>query len=157
MGHLLPIYPTIEPKKQNLEKMKKIPGDIIILRLCKTNDDHMTHGSWDTERDRQFFFILDHFCPVTPVTTQKIKILNNEKNARRYHFTQVYQKWQSYDVWFLTDRIFLSFWAIFCPFTPLKTWKNNILKNTWRYQFPQVYEKSWSHAILFLRYGTWRM
>ena len=36
----------------------------------------------------------------------------------------MYHKWLSYDVWFLrywvqqTD-FFLSFWAIFCPFTPI--------------------------------------
>ena len=57
--------------RQNLEKMKKTPGDIIILHLCKTNDDHMTHGSWDMERDRHIFFfsfwtIFALFLPQQP-------------------------------------------------------------------------------------------
>ena len=150
--------------RQNLEKMKKTPGDIIILHLCKTNDDHMTHGSWDMERDRHIFFF--HFGPFLPCSSR-----NNPKN-------QNFEEWKKYqeisfytsvpkmtiircmvpETWSATDRIFLSFWAIFCPFTPLKTWKNNILKNTWRYHhFIQVYQKSWSYAILFLRYGTWWM
>ena len=44
----------------------------------------------------------------------------------------MYQKWQSYDVWFqryqLQGQNFLSFWTIFCTFTPLKTQKIKILK-----------------------------
>ena len=35
LGHFLPFYPTNNPKNQNFEKMKKNPGDIIILHLCK--------------------------------------------------------------------------------------------------------------------------
>ena len=45
-----------------------------------------------------------------------------KKNCWRYHhFTHVYQKPQSCEVQFLRYgvRIFLSFWAIFCPFNPL--------------------------------------
>ena len=51
------------------------------------------------------------FCPFTPLTALKIKLNKNEKNIWRYHhFTQVYQKLGSDDVWFLrygvrqTDR-----------------------------------------------------
>ena len=43
----------------------------------------------------------------------------------------MYHKWQSYDVWFLRYEVwqsFLSFWAIFCPFTPLTTQKIKIKK-----------------------------
>ena len=43
----------------------------------------------------------------------------------------VYQKWQSYDVWFLRYGVllrFLSFWTIFCPFNSLRTQKIKILK-----------------------------
>ena len=54
------------------------------------------------------------------------KFQNNEKNTRRYHhFTQVYQKSWSYAILFLRDMVrdgcncYFSFWAIFCPFTPL--------------------------------------
>ena len=67
-------------------------------------------------------------------------------------------------IWFLvpkisssTDRIFLSSWAFFCPFTPLTPWKRKYQKwkKPWRYHhFTQVYQKSWSSAILFQRYGT---
>ena len=47
----------------------------------------------------------------------------------------------------------LSFWAVFCLFTPLTTHKN-----AWRYHhFTQVYQKLWSYTTLFLIYGMWRM
>ena len=58
-------------------------------------------------------------------TLKNLKNQNFEKmkkNCWRYHhFTHVYQKPQSCEVQFLRYgvRIFLSFWAIFCPFNPL--------------------------------------
>ena len=81
---------------------------------------------------------------------------------RCHHFTHLYQKSQSYNVWFLRykawQRVFLSFWAIFCSFTPNRL-KNQFIKNeknTWRYHlFTLIYHK-W-HLFLrhvwFLRYG----
>ena len=47
MGHFLTFFPT-PPKNQNIwnfEKMKKLAGDIIILRKCTKNHDHMRYGS----------------------------------------------------------------------------------------------------------------
>ena len=85
IGHFLLFYPSpLSPpknlKNQNFEKMNK-SGDII-LHICTTNDDHMMYGSWDTDRNRQnflSFIFLDHFCPNTPLTTRKIKILKQWK------------------------------------------------------------------------------
>ena len=91
-------------KNQNFEKMKKTPEDIIILQVCTINDSHMMYGSWDMECNEQnFLSFWTVFFPFTPLTTQNIKILQKwQKNTwRYYHFTQVYHKWQSYDVWFL--------------------------------------------------------
>ena len=68
--------------------MKKTSGDII-LHMCTINNDHM-YSFWDMECNRQSFLSFwVIFCPFTPLTTQKIKINNNEKNARGYHFTCV--------------------------------------------------------------------
>ena len=50
-----------------------------------------------------------------------------KNNSGYYHFIHVYHKWKSYDVCFLRYEAwqsFLPFWAIFCPFTPLTTQKN---------------------------------
>ena len=63
-------------KNQNFEKIKKTVGDIIILHTCTKNHDHMMHGFWDTELDRQNFLSLwTIFCPFTQLTTWKIKNL----------------------------------------------------------------------------------
>ena len=43
-----------------LKKWKKIAGDIIILRMCTKNHNHMRYSSWNTEKDK-FFVILGHF------------------------------------------------------------------------------------------------
>ena len=69
---------------------------------------------------------------------EKSDFWKNERLCWRYHhFTNVYQKSQSYDVQFLRYEVrqnFLSFWTIFCPFNPLppnnqeilKKWKNHL-------------------------------
>ena len=97
-----PPPPPKNLKNQSFGKMKNKPEDIIVLHLQTTNDDHMMNGSWDMERDRQnFLSFWTIFCPFTPLTTQKFKILKKWKNVHRYyHFKHVYHKWKSYDVWF---------------------------------------------------------
>ena len=67
-------------KNQNVGKMKKRTGAIIILQMCTTND---IDGSWGMECDRQnslsFWTIFCTFTP-PPLTTCKIKILKKWKN-----------------------------------------------------------------------------
>ena len=60
-------YPTNNLKNQNLEKMKKALGDIIILHMCTINDNHIMYVSWDMERkghNLQSFWTI--FCSFTP-------------------------------------------------------------------------------------------
>ena len=61
------------------------------------------YGPWDIVHDRHNFPLFrDIFCSFTPLETREIKILKKWRNAWRYYrFTHVYQKWQSYHVWFL--------------------------------------------------------
>ena len=120
------------------------------------------------ECDRQnFLSFWTIFCPFTLLTTWKIKILKNEKKKKNpgdIIIFQVYQKWQSYDVWFLRYETKQTEFFCHCgPFLPfyltnnpkkLKFWKNEnthggdiILKT-------QVHQKLWWYAILFLRYST---
>ena len=75
LDRFLTFYPPNNPKNQNFEKMKKTPGNIIILRMCTINDNHMMCGSWDIEGDGQIslsFWTI--FCPFTHLKTRKIKI-----------------------------------------------------------------------------------
>ena len=77
-----PSPPLTTQKIQNFEKMKKLPGDIIILHRCTINHNHIMFGSWDMECDEQnFLSFWTNFCPFTPLTTWKIKILKNWKNS----------------------------------------------------------------------------
>ena len=84
LGHFLPFNLPNNLKNQSFEKM---PGNIIILHLHTTNDDHMMYGSWDMEPDRQNFLSFQTiFCPFTHVTTQKIKILKTMLNQVKPRF-----------------------------------------------------------------------
>ena len=79
----------------------------------------LRHGVWQTE----FFVIKTPFSLLTPLITQKIKILKKWKKAwRQYHFTHVYHKWKSYMMcgsWDMEPdrKNFLSFCTILYPFT----------------------------------------
>ena len=59
-------------KNQNFEKMKKTPGNIIILHMCTKNYDQMMYGSWDMVCDRcNYFSFLGHFFPFYPPNSLK--------------------------------------------------------------------------------------
>ena len=96
-------FSPLTTQKIKILKLKKTPGDIIILYICTINDNHMMYGFWYKKCDQQFFVILDCFLPFYPsYGPRKSKFKKNEKNTwRYYHFTNVHYKWQSYDVWFL--------------------------------------------------------
>ena len=97
-GSFLPLYrPSRKTQKSEFWKHEKITIDITILHKCTKNHNHMRYGSWDTEWDRQKKLFWDIFCPFTPLTTQKIKILKKWKK----HPEMVYQKSRSGDVCFL--------------------------------------------------------
>ena len=107
LDYFLPFYPTNNPKNRNFEKMKKPPGDIIILHKCTKNNDHILYCSWDMARDRcNLFFFLGYFValipPPLPNSPKNQNFSKNEKNLWRYHhFTHVHQKLWSDNVHFL--------------------------------------------------------
>ena len=55
----------------------------------------------------------------------------------------------------MTDVFFFSFWAIFCPFTPLKTLKIKIKekneKKVWRYHQLHMCTTNHDHMLHFSR------
>ena len=140
-----------------------------MLNMCNINDNHMMYGSWDTECNRPNFLLFwTIFCPFTPLTAQKIKILQKWKKKKnsgdiislqkcnRNHDHILHCSWNM-----VHDRCncYFSFWAIFCLFTPLTAQKIKTLKkwkkNTWRYHhFKYVYRELWSDDVWFLRYGA---
>ena len=129
----LPFYLFTDPENQNFENIKIVPGDIIILHMCTINGNHMMYVSWDMEHDRHnFLSFWTVSCPFTPppsLTTQKIRILQKmKKNTwRYYHFTHVYNKWQSCNEWFLKHGarqteffVILDSFLLFYPSNNLK-------------------------------------
>ena len=130
LGQFLPFYPRKNQKNQNFEKMKKFTGDIIILRVCTKNHNHMMYGSWDTEWDGQNFC---HFGPFFAILPGKSKFWEQEKSTWKcYHFTHVYQKLWSYDVCFLRYGVrqteFFAILGDFLPFYTPTTRKTKTLK-----------------------------
>ena len=67
------------------------------------NLNDMIYSSWDIEQNRLKLIILGHFLPFYPPNNQENQNFEKMKEStwRYYHFTHVYHKWQSYDVWFL--------------------------------------------------------
>ena len=148
--------------------MKKTLGDIIILHMHSKNGNHMMYVSWDIDcngKNSLSFWTI--FCPLTPLTAWKIKILKKWKKKhgdiiilQKCTINDNHMIYGSWDMKHERDN-FLSFWTtVFCPFTPNNVKNQIFLKNekTWRYHhFTIVYQESWSYAILFLRYGMWQM
>ena len=83
----------------------------------------MIYSSSDIQQNILKLVILGHFLPFCLLKTPKIKIVKNEKICWRYHhFTIVYQKSLSYDVWFLRYGVrqteFFVMMDRFLPFYP---------------------------------------
>ena len=107
-------------------------------------------------RQTEFFLILDHFLPFYLPPPNNPENQNYEKNGNKYlvpgDIIIVTDKCNKYDnhmiygFWGMKHnrQVFLSFWANFCPFTPLATQKNQNFekKPIWRYHhFTQVEPK----------------
>ena len=76
-----PFTPLTTQQVKILKIMKKAPGDNMILHRYQKS--HMLYCSWDIACDRcnfHFSFWVI-FCPCTPITAWKIKILKKMKKA----------------------------------------------------------------------------
>ena len=163
LGRFLPFYPTNNPKNQNLEKMKKTPGDII-LQMCTINDNHMMYGSWDMEHARQkFLSFWTIFCPFTLLTTWKIKIL---KKGTPGDIIILHKRTKNHDhmLHCSCDRMrdgcdfYFSFWAIFCHFTPITTKKIKIKKKREKKKHLEISSFcTCVPRIMITMYSSWNM
>ena len=114
LGQFLPFYPRKNPKNQNFEKMKKFTGDIIILRVCTKNHNHMMYGSWDTEWDGQNFC---HFGPFFAILPGKSKFW--EMLSFYTCVPKIMVIWCMLpEIWSATDRIFCYFGRFFALLHP---------------------------------------
>ena len=129
LGHFLPSDPPNSPKNQNFEKNEKKNNNnwryyhfTYVFHKWKSYDVwFLRYGAGQTE----FFLTDDLFFVYLPPNNPENQNFEKWKKRVAISFTQVYHKWQSYDAWFLR---YVSFWVIFCSFTPLTTQKIKILK-----------------------------
>ena len=105
--------------------------------MLTIKQDHMMYVSWDIKcKGQSFFSFWTNFCPLTLLTTQAIKILKKKKKKTHQmlsFYTCVPQMTiMMYGSWNIKHKSqnFLSFSAIFCPFTALTVHKIKILKKT---------------------------
>ena len=118
LEHFFPFY----PENKILEKKKKTPRGITILKMNTINDNHIMHGSSNKESNRDnFLSFWTIFGPFNTLTTKNIKILKTWKHWI-YYFTSVHHKWQPDDVWFLRyGEQWAEFFVILDNFFPLLT------------------------------------
>ena len=109
-----------------------------------------------------FFAILPLYGP------RKSKCWKNERKKNRLEIIIILQMCTINDSHMMYGSLdmecngqnFLSFWTVFCPFTPRTTQKIKILKK-WKkawgyYHFTHMYHKWHSNDVWFLRYEAWQ-
>ena len=106
---------------------------------------------------------MGHFLPFYSLKNQKNQNFEKTKKLPKISsfYTKTTMRYSSWDAeW--DKHIFLSFWAIFCHFTPLTVWKIKTLKKRKRKKhlemssFYTVHQKSQSYDVCFLRDGVWQ-
>ena len=121
LGNFLPFYLLTTKFWKN----EKTLGDIIILRMCTIHDNHMMYGSWDMERDGQYFLSFwTVFCSFTPLTTRKIKLLKKwKKNLTMSSFYTNVPKimiicYTIPEIQCMTDVILIFYFGLFFTLLP---------------------------------------
>ena len=128
-----PFTSPTAPKIKISTKMKKTPGDIIILHKSTKNHDHRLYCSWDTACDEcncylsfwVTFCLFTHHPPSHP-NSQKNENSKKKKKKKpgdiiilhmctKTHDHMLYYSWDM-----VRDRCncCFSFWAFVFPFTP---------------------------------------
>ena len=104
---------------------------------------------------------------MTCLNSTKVAMEVKKTTWRHHHFTYMYHKWQSYDVWFLRygawQTQFFDILDHFLPiYPPNNPKKSKFLKNKKKHMeissfYIYVCQKLWSNDVWFLRYGEWWM
>ena len=108
---------------------KRTPGDIINLQVGTIYDNHVLYGCWNMKRIRQFFCHSGPFFALyTPMDQENQDFEKIKKPPEDIIISQmctINDGHIMYGSWDMecNGHNFLSFWAIFCPFTPLWTRK----------------------------------
>ena len=142
------------------KKLKKTPGNVIILHLCTKNPDDMIYSSWDVEHDGLKLVILGHLLHFYPLKTQKFRM--SEKWRRLLEISSFYTCAPKITIMWCTvfdnsetDRIFGHFLNFYPPSDQkikiLKKWKKHLEMSSFH---TCVYQKSQSYDVYFSRNGV---
>ena len=133
-------------KNQNFEKMKKTPQDTTILHMCTINHNHMMYVTWDIKCDRYYFLSFwSIFCPFTPLTAQKIKIL---KKWKKFMETSSFyisvpkitiRRCTVPQIWCVTDVIIFHFGPFFTLLPPNSPKYQNFKKRIKHLEISSLY------------------
>ena len=155
------LFSPLTTRKIKILKLKKTLEHIIILHICTINENHdvwfLSYGAPQTE----FFCHSGLFLALlSPYGPRKSKFWKNEQNTWYYHFTNVYHKWKSYDLWFLRYGVqqieFFVIFNCFWPFTPPTTQKIKILKK-WKKPGDIIILHRCTKNNDHMMYGCWNM
>ena len=142
LGHFLPFYPPKNLKNQNFEKWKNLLEILsFYTSVPKITLIWCTVPQIQSETENIFYHSGPFFALLpprpTPLMILKIKILKKKKWKRRLETLSFYRYMCTINVDHMTYSSWnircnrpkcLSFWAIFCPFSPLTTRKIKILQ-----------------------------
>ena len=185
LGHFLPFYPLKTPKIKIL-KNEKICWRYHHFTHVYQKSQYMICVVPEIQSETdiifchfgQFFVLLP--TPNPPPNDPKNQTFGEKKEKKCLEilsfytymctineghiillYIHVYHKSRSWhmvpEIQGATEQKLSTFWAIFCPFNPLRTWKIKILtlkKNTRRYYFTHLHHNWQSYDIWCLRYGV---
>ena len=100
-------------------------------------------------------FILGYFfCPFTSLIARKIKIKKKKKRKKSLEISSFYNSipkiiiicYTVPEIWCVTYVNYFSFWAIFCPFTPMKKMPEDIILHKCTKNHDHIPYCSWDMA-----------
>ena len=119
-ANFCPFTPLLTPKIKICKKCTKSLEILSFLHMCTINENHVMSGSWDARCNRQSFLLFwVIFCPFTPLTIQKIKILKKWKKLLEisWFYTSVSKimiiSYTIPEIWRMTDVIVNFHFGIF--------------------------------------------
>ena len=164
LDHFLPFYPLTFPKNQNFQKMKKAPGNIVILHKYTKNHGHILYCSWDMTHYRCncYFSFWAIFCPFTPSLPEKWKFQKKMKKrpgdiiilhkCTKNHHHMLCWSWDM-----VCDRCncYFSFWAFFA--LPPNSPKNKNFKKMKKTPKDIIILHMCTINYCHIMYGSWDM
>ena len=153
-----PLLPLTAQIMNISKKMKKSPGDTIILQKCTKNHDHMLYCSWDMAHDVSncCFSFWEIFCPFNP---RPFSLPNSPKNEslKKWKISEdiiiLHNCTKNYDyrLYCFWDMVcdgyncYFSFWAISALLPPnspknkkWKKWKNHLEISSFYTSVPKI-------------------